>query len=136
MPNLATIPLVGYAPDLDPQTPGVFSYCNGIESTSRGWRLVRKLNVSGTTTGQLAAGSYVLNAFVSDVVSGTEVRHLALYDANVSKYKLYADIGGTLTDKSAGGDYNASSESFSFCQWLNYTLATNLLDVVQYRDAS
>lgn len=136
MPQLITIPLVGHAPDLDPSTPGVFSYCNGVESTSRGWRLVRGLTVSGTTTAQLAAGSYVLNASVADIANGTEARHLALYDANASKYKLYADIGGTLTDKSAGGNYNASTESFSFCQYGNYTLATNLLDAVQYRDAS
>ncbi len=136
MSNLITIPLIGYAPDLDPATPGVFSYCQGVESTSRGWKIIR--NTTGiATSASLNAGSYILDGFVASIVDGTEVRYVTAMDASATKYKAYLDVSGTLTDKSVSGAYTvAGTETFSFCQYGNLTVMTNLVDAVQYRDAS
>lgn len=132
---IVTLPLIGYAPDLDPSTPGVFSYCNGVESTTRGWKLIRDVTAPATGPTQ-AANSYPLQGYVSNIADGTQVIHTAHYDAATSKYKLFFLITTALTDKSRAASYSAGIEAFSFCQFGNYTIATNLTDILQIRDAS
>lgn len=138
-PDVKTIPLAGYAPDLDPAAPGVFSYCLGVEPTMKGWRLQRsKSTITATSMAAFTSGSFILDGLFSVITDGTVVHHVAIYDAGAAKYKLYRGAnGGTLTDASRAGQYTfAGTENFVFCQYGNYTLATNLIDVLQIRDAS
>lgn len=138
---MATLPLRGHAPDLDPSMPGVFSYCSGVEPTKRGWRVQRVLTALYATSGAaFASGSYILDGLISELPDGTEVAHAAIFDFNANKTKLYANVSTTLTDKSRAANYTKSTgtnfTNFSFCQFGNYTLATNLVDILQIRDAS
>jgi hypothetical protein len=142
MGDLVPIALVGYAPDLDPATPGVFSYCKGVEPTRRGWKVQRRQLATHATSGAaFATNSYILDGLVSELVDGTEVAHFAVYDAAADKVKLYAITGSnSLGDKSRAAFYTkpngTTTNNVSFCQYGNLTLATNLTDVVQVRDAS
>lgn len=136
---VVTLPLnVGLAPDLDPAAPGTMFACTGMESVGAYWRMRRKLTAIATvSSANFVADSYVLDGFVADIVDGTEVRYIAVFDKTAAKIKIYQDISGTLTDKSRGAAYTAAgTENFSFAQYGNYTIATNLVDVLQIRDAS
>lgn len=138
--TISRIPLIGYAPDLDPSTPGVFSYCKGMESTTRGWKLIRGIDLDSYTSVNLAANSYVLDGFTGNLVDGTFVRVLGVYDAAAAAYKLYratasSGVGG-LGNKSRAANYSTGIDGFSYCMYGNYVLATNLTDVLQIVDAS
>lgn len=130
------IPLNGHAPDKDPTEPGVFSYCLGVEPSPSGWKLQRAMSQVATTSGAAwTSGSYILDGLHSKTIDGTDVVHIAIYDAGASKTKIFRLNGAALTDASVAGNYTQSS-NFSFAQYGNYTLATNLTEVVQYRDAT
>lgn len=139
MSSLVTIPLIGYAPDLDPTTPGAFSYCLGMESSTRGWKLQRARDLIGTVT-SAGSTSFMLDGLISDITDGTEITTVAMYESVAGKIKLYVKSGtgtGTLADKSQAGNYTLSgTENFVFCQFGNYTLGTNNVEKVQIRDAS
>lgn len=129
-----TVPLLGFAPDLDPATPGVLFAVNQMEATRRGWRLARALVQSGIS-GTLAVGSYMLDGFRSRTTAGTEVVTVAYYDPVATKVKLLVNESGTLTDESRGAFYSLT-DNVSFCQYGDYTIATNLTDILQIRDAT
>lgn len=134
---LTTVPLAGHAPDLDPETPGVFSYCYGMEPTSRGWKLVRSIGAIGSVTIG-GAGLTVRAGFEATITSGAKIDYVAITVGSALKDKLYRVDSGTspvLTDTSRAAFYTQNS-AWSFCQYGNYTLATNYSDVVQIRDAS
>jgi hypothetical protein len=123
------IPLLGFAPDNDPAQPGSFVSCVGYESTTRGWKLARDV----TSTGTLAYAPLVISrGFVSNRADGLELVYMAS-TTGVHGDLLYRKSAGTVINVSSGL-YNGFD--FTFCQYGNYTIAVNLSDVAQQRDAS
>ncbi len=105
--SLSPIPLLGYAPDLDPTQPGVFSYCKGMESSLTGWRLQRAtLGVQTGTSGDPTDGfvyrpvGTTIQGFIPNVVQGSTI---------------YINTGG----QTVGSGYTAT-DAFSFCQYGKY----------------
>lgn len=126
------IPLLGFAPDLPPEAKGYFQDCSALEPTTKGWKIQR-----GTTSVSTLAASGVTSVrdgFVSSLTTGTEVVHLAGYGGGLDR-ALFRKSGAALVNCSRAAPYS-STTNFCFCQYGNYTLATNLTDVLQIRDAS
>jgi hypothetical protein len=107
------VKLVGFAPDLPEDTPGIFAYTNRVVPTDRGFGPGCYLtNLGGT------ANSTFLGGAVLTKVDGSRVVYLGtsskLYDANT----------GSLQDQS-GATYSAGFSAWSFAQFGNVTLAIN-----------
>lgn len=132
--SLVTIPLIGYASDLDPTMPGVFSYSKGMVATERGWRM--RWHPSTIATATLGSTDYLLDGAVGNITDGTIVGHFARYDVSASKVKLYRLNGSSLSDASRGSNYALSGINWTFCNYGNYQLACYLSEPVQIRDAS
>ena len=138
-PTRITIPLQGYGPDLDPTTPGIFSYCLGVESTMRGWRLQRAYSAQGgggaLTT--LGSTSFVLEGKVTYNTAGTEVRSIAVKNSTDAKYLLYSITeGGSLTNRSGTGYAGGSVTHAVFGQYGNYTYVAMAPHAILYRDST
>jgi hypothetical protein len=131
--SYADIPLLGFAPDNDPAQPGSFQSCVGYESTTRGWKLARAVSAYASVT---LSSWWPDDGFVSTLPDGTTVAHVSVYDGTATFERLYRRSSTSLTNatRASGGDYTPGQ--FSFSQWGNYTLATNLTEVLQIRDAS
>ena len=115
------IPFIGFAPDVDPVTPGVITACDDLLPTVRGFQAMPSLVTSGADA--LAATCYGIAQVTaldgtSRVVAGTDT-------------KLYELSSTTWTDRSRGGDYTTGGKVWRFCQFGNTTLAANGIDVLQ-----
>ncbi len=132
--SLQTVPLLGYAPDLDPTTPGVFSYCFGMEPTSRGWKLQRALTTGGATgaSGGPIDGAVSYNANVTGAT--VPIIHVAF-----GTHIWYTPAGAGLFDVSRSGNYAAISDpydGYTFCQYGNTAIVARLGVAVGTRDAT
>lgn len=116
-------PLVGFFPDADMVTPGLFSDCMNVIPTDAGYGGAP--TARATTVAALAA--QCRGAVVATKLDGTR----RLFAG--SQTKLYELSSTTWTDRSAGGgSYTGSTESrWSFCQFGDTTIASNLVDAMQ-----
>jgi hypothetical protein len=114
-------PIVGFSPDSDLMTPGIFTDCTNIIPYEAGFK--------GAPT-PVAASVAALAAECRGAVVATQLDGTRRLFAG-TQTKLYELVAGAWTDRSAGS-YTGSTESrWSFCQFGNTTIASNLTDAMQ-----
>lgn len=117
-----SIKLVGWAPDVDPVTPGVITDCTMLEPTLRGMRSapsVEPANIDALAAACVGAALVTKLDGSRRLIAGTQT-------------KLYEASGTSWTDRSAAGSYTGSSESrWQIKQFGDVTLATNGVDEPQ-----
>jgi hypothetical protein len=117
------IPLIGFAPDMDPATPGVITDCSQLIPYESGMKAAPSA-VAPNGVGPLAAacaGAAVLSDLTSvrRIIAGTAA-------------KLYEYNGTVWTDISRAGSYTGGADSrWSFAQFGNSALAANGVDTLQ-----
>ena len=121
------IPLIGFAPDASPQTPGVIVDCSAFIPFERGFKAAPTLTDPGVSALAAACrGAAVLTKLDASrrLFAGTQT-------------KLYELSGTSWTDASAVGDYTGNSENrWSFAQFGNVSLASNTTEAIQYSNGS
>jgi hypothetical protein len=116
------IPFVGFAPDLDPATPGVITDCDDLLPTVRGFK---SMPAQVATTYPALAAECLGAAIVVKLDATT--RLFAGTDT-----KLYEGASTSWTDVSVGaGTYTSGEKRWRFAQFGNTTIATNYLDAMQ-----
>lgn len=114
--------ILGFAPDAERTTPGIFTDCSNVIPYEAGFR--------GAPT-PVAVAVAVLAAECRGAVVATQLDGLRRIFAG-TQTKLYELSGATWTDVSAVGSYTGSSETrWSFCQFGNTSIASNLIDAMQ-----
>jgi hypothetical protein len=115
-------PILGFMPDADPTTPGVLTDCSNIIPFESGF-----LGAPSPVAVQAAAlAAPSRGAAVATKLDGTRRIFAG------TQTKLYELTGSTWTDRSKAGNYTGSTESrWSFCQFGDTTLASNLSDAMQ-----
>lgn len=115
-------PLIGFAPDLDPTTPGVITNCSQLVPTLKG--------MAGAPT-PIDAGIDALADECRGAAYVTRLDATRRFFAGTSD-KLYELSGTAWTDVSRVGDYTAGAENkWRFAQFGNASLATNQTDKIQ-----
>ncbi len=115
-------PLQGFAPDADPNTPGIMTACSGIIPFEAGFKGAP--SAVATTAAALAAACN--GAVVATKLDGTR----RVFAGTVSK--LYELAGTAWTDRSRAGNYNGGTDTrWSFCQFGDTTIASDLADTMQ-----
>ena len=112
--------LHGFAPDLDPSTPGIVAECDGIIPLR---------------TGLVAAGSLV-DAGIDAIPSGTANAAVlaTLLDGSrrtivATGTRIYEVTGASWTDRSRTGNYTSGSIT-SFCVFGNNVLSSNGVEII------
>lgn len=114
-------PIAGFCPDSDKTTPGIFTSCANVVPYEGGFRGAP--TPVATTAAALAAEAR--GAVVTTKLDGSRRIFAG------TQTKLYELNGAVWTDRSAG-TYTGSTESrWSFCQFGDTTIATNLSDDMQ-----
>jgi hypothetical protein len=116
-------PLIGFAPDLDPTTPGVITACSQLVPTLKG--------MAGAPT----AVDSGLDALAADCRGAAYVTRLNNTRRLIAgtEAKLYEINGTAWEDISRVGDYTPAAENrWRFVQFGNATLAANQIDTIQY----
>lgn len=113
---METVKLKGFAPDVDPLTPGIFADCDEIVPSPRGYEPLPGREQKLPSLGAECRGailSYNMSG-VGRVVAGTQ-DHLLVYQS------------GSWLGADRPGGYNkaVSSAKWRFCQYGNYTIAVN-----------
>ncbi len=115
---------IGYAPDIDPTTPGVIVDCNQIVPSFRGFESApRNEDVGITALPAACRGSAVL----------LKPDETTRFFAGTSG-KLYEEASGLWTEvtRSAGGDYTLASDAkWVFSQFGSVSLAAQRGDILQ-----
>jgi hypothetical protein len=120
------IPLIGYAPDLNPTTPGVIVDCVGYIPSVKGMKAAPSA-VTGSLSAALAAaciGASVLRKLdgTTRLFAGTTT---ALYEGGAAAW--------TDRTRASGGAYTAGVDTrWRFAQFGNVSLATDKTDVMQF----
>lgn len=115
-------PIVGFAPDADPCTPGVLTGCSNLVPFESGF----KGAPSPVSVAVAALAAPCRGAVVATQLAGTRRIFAGTQTA------LYELAGTTWTDRSKVGGYTGSTESrWSFCQFGDTTIASNLVDAMQ-----
>jgi hypothetical protein len=116
-------PIAGWLPDADPTTPGVFTDCQHVVSSAAGYVGAPSPIAAAVAT----VGADVRGATVATDLSGNR----RIYAG--TQTKLFLLTSGTWSDVShVAGPYVGSSESrWSFAQFGNTTMASNLTDAMQ-----
>lgn len=107
------VPVVGFAPDLEPTTPGIIKDCNNVVPTPRGLKAApTPVNTEYPTA-------------TATVIAGTSLTTLAgdtrTYIATSTE--IFQVAGGSLTDRSTSAGYSAVV-TWSFAQFGDATLAS------------
>lgn len=116
-------PLLGFQPDLNPDTPGVMTECRHVIPYEQGFL--------GAPTGTAAnAAALAAECRGSKVITKLDETRRIFAGTQT---KLYELAGTTWTDRSAGGgSYTGSTDSrWVFAQFGDTTIATNLADNMQ-----
>lgn len=114
--------LIGFAPDLDPSTPGAFQTCNNVVPTLIGF----KAAASPVNAGLPALPTPAVGASLIGLLNGTDRQF-----AGTSTH-LYENISGTWSDVSRTGGYTlGTSGQWRFAPFGNMALAVNGNDVLQ-----
>lgn len=119
---IVDIKLVGFAPDLDPRTPGIFTQCERIVPSLAGFSpMPAPESVGLDALAAACRGGAVLVSLDNSkrLVTGTQT-------------KLYTPSGTSWSDISKAGSYTGSTESlWRFAQFGNNTIAVNGVDPMQ-----
>ena len=119
-------PMKGFSPDADPNTPGIITACSGIIPFEAGF----KGAPSPVATTAAALGAACIGAVVATQLSGT--RRIFAGTAT----DLWELVGTTWTSRTRAGTYNGGSDTrWSFCQFGDTTVASNLADTMQSSSA-
>lgn len=118
-----SIKVVGWAPDVDPVTPGVITDCSMLEPSLRGMRSAP----SAVSVGASALAAECRGAVLVQKLDGSR----RLFAG--TQTKLYELAGTSWTDRSVGGGtYTGASDSrWMFRQFGDVTIATNGVDTPQ-----
>jgi hypothetical protein len=116
-------PIAGFSPDADPTLPGVLTDCENIVPYPAGFMGAP----SAVSVGANALAAECRGAVVATKLDGSRRIFAG------TQTKLYELNGTSWTDRSAGGgSYTGSSESrWSYCQFGDTTIASNLADNMQ-----
>lgn len=107
-------PLIGFAPDRDPFTPGVITACDNMVPAMDGF----KAAPSPQSIGVSALAATALGA--AQVIKLDDSRRLFAGTSSA----LYEWSGSSWTDRSKGGGYSlGASEQWHFVQWGDVTIA-------------
>ena len=116
-------PIIGFAPDTPPNTPGALLDCAMVVPTIRGVRGASSMVNPGYAA---LPGGVVRGAANVQLLNNTH-RQLAATPTDI--YEL---SGGVWTSRSRGGGYTAGAENrFRFQQYGNVTLSCNQQDILQ-----
>lgn len=119
-------PFIGFAPDLDPSTPGIFTATKGLYTTFAGFRPLPSLVGVGFGTNLLGnLPSTCRGCYVAVFGNGT-VRIFAGTDTH-----LYEGLPGGWTEADSGQTFTGSGLRWSFAVFGNDLIATNGKDPVQ-----
>lgn len=113
------VELKGFAPDLDPMTPGAISDCDALFPTNEGMAAA----YGGTPTGHPDLGADAKSAFVAQLLDGTK-RLMAATSA-----AIYESSGLTWVDRSRTGGYTGTNRQ-RFEVFGNVTLAANRTQII------
>lgn len=124
---MALIPFIGFAPDVDPTTPGALTDCVNAIPTLRGMAgAPTALDVGIDALPNRSNGAAVLNRLdgVRRVFVGTQMQ-------------LFELSGTSYVDRSRAGAYTGSTENrWRFAQFGNASLAVNETEVMQVSTAT
>jgi hypothetical protein len=119
------VPLLGFMPDVDPETPGAVIDCDAIVPTQQGLAAANALASAGMPT--LAATP--TSGYATELLDGT--RRLFVGTAA----KIYEATGMTWTDRSRAGDYTGAQRK-RFTTFGNVVLEGNKSEVIGGRFAA
>lgn len=111
--------LSGFAPDLDPATPGIVTDCNAIIPSTQGLAAARSV----VTAGLPALATTPNSAFVAELLSGSKRTFAA------STTKIYEASGGAWVDRSRVGNYSGTNRT-RFAVFGDICLATNRTEII------
>lgn len=118
---MAQTKLLGFAPDIDGSTPGIFTDCANIIPTDSGFKAApAPASANVPALAAVCRGAAIISRLddTRRAFAGTQT-------------KLYELLSGVWTDRSAG-TYAGSTESrWSFAQFGDTTIATNFVDAMQ-----
>jgi hypothetical protein len=106
--------LIGFAPDLDPTTPGVLTDCDAIVPTTAGLSAAN----SAVNAGLPALASTPTSAYVAELLDGSKRTFAATATA------IYEAGSGAWTDRSCVGGYTGTNRT-RFCVFGNNVLSAN-----------
>ena len=112
--------LKGFAPDLDPVTPGVLTDCDAIIPTTYGLSAAN----STVSAGLPALATAPNSAFVAELLDGSKRTFAASTSA------IYEAGSGSWTDRSRVGGYSGTNRT-RFCVFGNNVLSANRTQVIQ-----
>lgn len=112
--------LSGFAPDLDPATPGILTDCDAIVPATEGLAAANSL----VTSGYPALSAEPLSAFVAEKLDGTKRTFAATASA------IYEAVSGNWTDQSRVGGYTGSNRT-RFAVFGNVVLSANRSEPIQ-----
>ncbi|MEX3923067.1 hypothetical protein AB4Y36_03460 [Paraburkholderia sp. BR10936] len=114
--------LVGFAPDLDPSTPGIFQTCNNVVPTLIGF----KSAASPVTAGLPALTQPAQGSALISRLDGTDRQYAG------TQNHLFENTGGVWVDQSRSGGYSiGGGNQWRFAAFGNESLAVNGVDVLQ-----
>ncbi len=113
------VPLTGYAPDVDPTTPGIIVDCDAIVPTTQGLAAANAL----AATGQADLAATPTGSYATVLLDGTK-RMFASTGTNI-----YEASGGAWLDRSRAGLYTGAQRQ-RFCVFGNNVLSTNRAEVI------
>lgn len=112
--------LQGFAPDLDPATPGVLTDCDAIVPATEGLAAANSL----VSSGYPALAAAPLSAFVAEQLDGTKRTFAATAAA------IYEASAGAWVDRSRVGGYTGSNRT-RFTVFGNAVLSANRSEAIQ-----
>lgn len=119
-------PIIGFAPDADPTTPGVLTDCQHLVPFEAGFRgAPSPIAAAVATLADSCRGAAVVVKLdgTRRVFAGTQTA-------------IHELTGGVWTDRSKSGGYIGSTESrWSICQFGDTTVCSNLVDEMQSSNA-
>ena len=92
------VPLTGFAPDLDPTTPGVIVDCDSIAPTTQGLAAAASLGV----TGQADLNATPTGAYATVLLDGSK----RLFASTATR--IFEALAGAWTNRSRTGDYTGT----------------------------
>ena len=117
---MQSVKLKGFAPDLDPLTPGIFASCENIIPTIRGFAPLESPASVAPALPRACKG-----AFFARLIDGTS-RFIA-----GTRDRLYVYRNGVLDPSMGGQDLSKSTLPWRFTQFGDWTIACNGVDPVQ-----
>ncbi len=120
--SYAAVKLLGFTPDLPQDTPGAITAMAGFIPTTKGFAFGAILATDNTNT----TNSVSLGAFSAKQAGGTQ----RWWVGTATKIYESNSTGSSLTDRSLTSYSASTTQTWSFCQFGDVTLATNYGNVI------